>query len=332
MAKHKNLAKVYTATTGTGTLTLGSAVPGFKSFADAGVSNGDVVTYAIRSGNDTEIGRGTYTSSGTTLSRDTVLESTNSDAKISCSGTSQVGIVLAAEDLQGIADLTPTNNYVVMGDGSALAAVAPATAFGAIKQSASDTATGVVELATTAEAITGTDTARAVTPAGIAAVIPNGGATGDVLAKSSSSNRATTWVTPLTISDGTWTPVLTASTTGGSHTYSTQLGTYIKIGPLVFFTCHLALSTKDATLSGSVRISGLPFTVRNVSSEFNLSTPIAASVDLTAGRTIYALASINTSYLTLGEQGDNVVQANLTAAAIGNTSSFFISGHYFTSL
>lgn len=45
----------------------------------------------------------------------------------------------------------------------------PATAFASIKQAASDTATGVVELATSAEVVTGTDTARAATPAGIAA-------------------------------------------------------------------------------------------------------------------------------------------------------------------
>lgn len=44
-----------------------------------------------------------------------------------------------------------------------------ATAFANIKQAASETATGVVELATTAEATTGTDTARAVTPAGLKA-------------------------------------------------------------------------------------------------------------------------------------------------------------------
>lgn len=43
-----------------------------------------------------------------------------------------------------------------------------ATAFTALKQAASETATGVVELATNAEVATGTDTARAVTPAGAA--------------------------------------------------------------------------------------------------------------------------------------------------------------------
>jgi hypothetical protein len=44
-----------------------------------------------------------------------------------------------------------------------------AAAFAGIKQAASDTVTGVVELATNAETITGTDTARAVTPANVAA-------------------------------------------------------------------------------------------------------------------------------------------------------------------
>lgn len=44
-------------------------------------------------------------------------------------------------------------------------------AFAAIKQAATDSATGVVELATTAETVTGTDTARAVTAAGVAAAI-----------------------------------------------------------------------------------------------------------------------------------------------------------------
>jgi hypothetical protein len=46
-----------------------------------------------------------------------------------------------------------------------------AGAFGALKQAATTTATGVVELATNAETVTGTDTERAVTPAGVAAAL-----------------------------------------------------------------------------------------------------------------------------------------------------------------
>jgi len=93
-----NLARMTTATTGTGTITLGSAASGFLTFAQAGVSNGEVVTYAISDGSASEIGTGTYTSSGTTLTR-TVLKSTNSNAAINLSGSAQVMITAAAEDI-----------------------------------------------------------------------------------------------------------------------------------------------------------------------------------------------------------------------------------------
>jgi hypothetical protein len=98
MAKLFNLARMTTATTGTGTITLGSAVAGYLTFAQAGVSNGDVVSYAIKDGNNSEIGTGTYTSSGTTLTR-TVTSSTNSNAAISLSGAAEVFITLRAQDL-----------------------------------------------------------------------------------------------------------------------------------------------------------------------------------------------------------------------------------------
>jgi hypothetical protein len=98
MALH-NLARVTSATTGTGTLTLGSAVSGFLSFADAGVANGETVTYAIRDGADSEIGRGVYTTAGTTLTRATIYESTNGGAAINCTGSQEVFVTAAAENV-----------------------------------------------------------------------------------------------------------------------------------------------------------------------------------------------------------------------------------------
>jgi hypothetical protein len=99
MPKLYNLARVTTATTGTGTMTLGPAVVGYLSFADAGVQNGDVVYYAIKDGSNSEIGRGTYASSGATLTRDTVYESTSAGSKINLSGTAEVFITPPAEAL-----------------------------------------------------------------------------------------------------------------------------------------------------------------------------------------------------------------------------------------
>lgn len=93
-----NRAKMSTSTTGTGTITLGSAESGYQSFADAGVSDGDVVRYVIEDGDDWEIGSGTYTASGTTLSR-TVLESSNADAALNLTGSAVVFITAAAEDV-----------------------------------------------------------------------------------------------------------------------------------------------------------------------------------------------------------------------------------------
>jgi hypothetical protein len=71
----KDRVQETTTTVGTGTLTLGGAVLGFQSFAAIG--NGNTTYYAISDPitGDWEVGIGTYTSSGTTLSRDTVLSS-----------------------------------------------------------------------------------------------------------------------------------------------------------------------------------------------------------------------------------------------------------------
>jgi hypothetical protein len=83
--------KETTAVTGTGAATLLGASTGFQSFAAIGNSNTTYYTIAGQTGNEWEVGIGTYTSSGTSLSRDTVLASSNSGSLVNFSaGTKDV--------------------------------------------------------------------------------------------------------------------------------------------------------------------------------------------------------------------------------------------------
>jgi len=112
-------AKVVTTTTGTGTLTLGAAAFGFQSFADVG--DGNTTYYAIVSLVESawEVGIGTYSTSGPTLARTTVLASSNSGELVdfAVGGKEVLGVYPASalgllapkvEGVQVITGTTPT--------------------------------------------------------------------------------------------------------------------------------------------------------------------------------------------------------------------------------
>jgi hypothetical protein len=107
MVKLVDRAKMTTATTGTGTITLGSASAGYQSFAAAGVANGNVVRYTIEDGANWEIGTGTYTSTGTTLSR-SPTQSSSGGAAINLSGSATVFVTVASADLQELVTFAET--------------------------------------------------------------------------------------------------------------------------------------------------------------------------------------------------------------------------------
>lgn len=112
-----DLVQETTSTTGTGTLTLTGAVTGFQTFAAIG--NANTTYYKIKSGNDSEVGLGTYTSSGTTLSRDTVLYSTAggttkitvaSGATVICTYPAEKVVIRdASGNAQGLGNIPVTN-------------------------------------------------------------------------------------------------------------------------------------------------------------------------------------------------------------------------------
>lgn len=84
----KDRVKETTTTTGTGTLTLAGAVAGFQSFSVIG--NANTTYYCVTDSTGAwEVGIGTYTASGTTLARTTILASSNSGAAVNLAAGSK---------------------------------------------------------------------------------------------------------------------------------------------------------------------------------------------------------------------------------------------------
>ena len=93
----KDRIKSVTSTAGTGTVTVGSAAPGFQAFSVVGDGNQTYYTITDATTGDWEVGVGTYTASGTTLSRDTVLDSSNSGSLVDFqAGSKDIFVTLPA--------------------------------------------------------------------------------------------------------------------------------------------------------------------------------------------------------------------------------------------
>ena len=119
----KDRVKETTTTTGTGTYTLAGAVTGFEAFSSVG--DGNTTYYACTDGTDFEVGIGTYTASGKTLARTTILQSSNSDSAVSwssgtktifCAQPAEKAVFLNASDNIELAD----DEKIVLGTGGDL--------------------------------------------------------------------------------------------------------------------------------------------------------------------------------------------------------------------
>jgi hypothetical protein len=124
------------------------------------------------------------------------------------------------------------------------------------------------------------------------------------------------------VTQGTWTPSLTANGGASGQVYGSQQGHYIKIGPLVFLTYYVALSTKG-TLSGNVAIAGFPFTPSSTGAAPGLNALTWINLVTTWVNVVALPAAGNPwAWLTGATTASTTNNTALTGPDIGNSTAF----------
>lgn len=179
---------------------------------------------------------------------------------------------------------------------------------------ASASAKGIVELATDAETTTGTDTTRAVTPAGLASFVVNA-------------------------TFGSWTPVLvdTSFSPSEGQTYGTNnKGSYTRIGNTVFIQgCLAVASIGSLTTSSSAFMRGLPFRVENDANDLNPGCAVHRHVNVVRSTSepiflFNAFGQPYDDYLKFAFPGVNQMTSLTINAFTGSDTIMYFSGQYTT--
>ena len=126
--------------------------------------------------------------------------------------------------------------------------------------------------------------------------------------------------------EGTWTPVISGSSTAGAGTYSVQAGSYTRIGNRVLFSAYISWSAHTGT--GNMRIGGLPFAAATGDANYGAVTVFMdAAMALTAGnmlqvRTVPGNASLFPLQAPTGGGAPSQVP-------LPTSGGIMITGHYY---
>jgi hypothetical protein len=292
--------KETTTSTGTTAITLAGAATGYQTFSSAvGDANTTYYTLADQTGVNWEVGIGTYTTSGNTLSRDTVLASSNAGALVVfLTGTKDVFVTYPAEralytggplGTPASGTLTnctfPTLNQNTTGTAAGLSAT---LAIGSGGTGATTLAGAKIPVWDVSNTFTGTQTFSG-TSTTLAAVLTNAAETTTV-----SATAATGTIAYYTSSQSVlyYTSNAAANwTINITHSAGTTLNTAMAVGQTITVT-HMVTNGATAFYNNVVQVDG---TVTGVTTKWQGSAPTtgdASAVD------VYTYAIIKTASAT----------------------------------
>jgi hypothetical protein len=116
--------------------------------------------------------------------------------------------------------------------------------------------------------------------------------------------------------EGTWTPTLYGTTTAGTATYAQRVGTYTKVGNLVYLQAYVVFSSFTGT--SEMRISGLPFTPESGGYENHMGSIQLHQIALPSGTVqVNPRAVDGQTYLSFRVTKDNADSTYVTCDAAG---------------
>jgi hypothetical protein len=126
--------------------------------------------------------------------------------------------------------------------------------------------------------------------------------------------------------EGAWTPVLSDGT--NNATMGTQVGRYTKIGNLVSFRCYVA-TTNLGSVSGGIRITGLPFTSSaTTNSNSTVSSGYAGGLAITAGNNVGGFIYPNTTYIDIRNWDSTSGVTSMQESEWTADGDVMFTGHY----
>lgn len=119
---------------------------------------------------------------------------------------------------------------------------------------------------------------------------------------------------------GTWTPVFAGTGTAGVFTYTAQVGRYTRLGDQVHVHANIAISAITTPPTGTMRITGLPFTSA-AGLQYSVRFGYVANFNYAAGAIdLTALVSPAQAYIDLYESFDNAAAQSAPAANFTNAA------------